>query len=128
MCVYRLKASTTLFIQEFTEFASDISMKPGHVLMTGDFNKHMDVPDDPLTIHFNELLKSFNLKQLVSGPTHTLDLFIVNDNNTSIQSVNLDHDRPADHSFILCKLCYTKPKYPKKTVTFRKSKKWTWYW
>ena len=63
-------------------------MKPGHVLMTGDFNIHMDVPDDPLTIHFNELLKSFNLKQLVSGPTHeqghTLDLFIVNDNNTSI--------------------------------------------
>ena len=49
-------------------------------------------------------------------------MFIVNYNDTTIQSVYLDHDHPTDHSFILCKLCYTKSKYPTKTVTFRKSK------
>ncbi len=54
-----------------------------NILILGDFNIHIDQNDCMLTKDFLFLLDCFNLKQLISGPTHnkghTLDLVIVND-------------------------------------------------
>ncbi len=53
------------------------------ILILGDFNIHIDQNDCMLTKDFLCLLDCFNLKQLISGPTHnkghTLDLVFAND-------------------------------------------------
>uniref|UniRef100_A0AAR2KBY1 Reverse transcriptase domain-containing protein n=1 Tax=Pygocentrus nattereri TaxID=42514 RepID=A0AAR2KBY1_PYGNA len=70
-----------------------------YVLITGDFNIHMDIPTNPVTSEFMRMLNSFGLTQHVSGPTHrhghTLDLIIskrIDVNNTEITDVAIsDH-------------------------------------
>ena len=50
-------------------------------LITGDFNIHVDIQDDPCTSRFMELLESLGLEQRVYEPTygsnHTMDLILV---------------------------------------------------
>ena len=53
---------------------------PGHLVIGGDFNFHVDVPDDPHAQKLLDIIDSFSLTQTVCGPTHkgghTLDLII----------------------------------------------------
>ncbi len=48
--------------------------------VVGDFNIHVDNTNDVLGLAFTDLIKSFGVKQNVTGPTHrfnyTLDLII----------------------------------------------------
>ena len=52
----------------------------GHIIMLGDFNIHMDKPEHPDTVMFNDFLQSFDLINFTTFPTHiskhTLDLVI----------------------------------------------------
>jgi len=55
------------------------------IRVTGDFNLHLDVPDNPDVMRFNNLLDLHGLKQHVNEPIHmfspTLDLFIARDSS-----------------------------------------------
>ena len=42
-----------------------------NLIVLGDFNKHVDVPTDPGTMLFNDLLASLGLKNHINFPTHT---------------------------------------------------------
>ena len=87
LVVYRLppsllnKWSVTLSLEEFgTFFETWLAL----LLVSGDFNFHLDVPTDCTEAHFTDLLETFNLVQHVKACTHknghTLDLAITRNN------------------------------------------------
>ena len=41
----------------------------GHLIMLGDFNIHVDNPEHPDTIIFNDILESFDLTNFIKFPT-----------------------------------------------------------
>ena len=71
-------------------------MSPESLILTGDFNFHVDVASDSDAQVFLDLLTSIGLKQHVTVPTHisghTLDLLITRENDPVISSVPV-----ADH-------------------------------
>ena len=103
------------------------------ILITGDFNLHLDVPDNPDVRRFNNLLDVHGLKQHVSEPTHMLghilDLFIARDSSRllcdAVVVVDPGLTDPSgnyfgDHFALVAPLNFTKPSRQRKTVTFRK--------
>ena len=72
--------STSVFLNEFPAYLESVVMSPEPLLITGDFNIHVDVHNDSDAAHFLELLTSMGLEQHVDKPMHisghTLDLII----------------------------------------------------
>lgn len=72
--------STSVFLDEFPSYLESVVMSPEPLLITGDFNIHVDVPNDSDAARFLEFLTSMGLEQHVDKPTlisgHTLDLII----------------------------------------------------
>ncbi len=68
------------FIGEFAELLSKITVGYDSILISGDFNIHIDTATDPLANQFTSMLSTFDLTQHTAGPTHnrghTLDLVI----------------------------------------------------
>ena len=69
-----------VFFHEFAEYLESVVMSSDKLLITGDFNFHMDEPTDPNNIHFRDLLDAMGLVQHMKQPTHihghTIDLII----------------------------------------------------
>ena len=67
-----------VFLEEFGSYLETIILSPESLILTGDYNFHVDVEDDPDTRAFLDLLASMGLKQHVNVPihvsSHTLDL------------------------------------------------------
>lgn len=57
-----------VFFHEFAEYLESVVMSSDKLLITGDFNFHMDVPTDPNNIHFRDLLDTIGLIQHVKQP------------------------------------------------------------
>ena len=72
--------STSVFFDEFSQFLESVVMCSEALVISGDFNLHLDDLHDNDTKKFMDLLETFSLSQHVSGPTHllayTLDLII----------------------------------------------------
>ena len=82
---YTKKARHTecTFLEEFDEYLRILSTKTGIPVISGDFNLHVERPDDLYPKRFLQLLSQYNLSQYVpTVPTHdhggTLDLVITN--------------------------------------------------
>ena len=95
----------SLFFEEFSTLAELLAISPGNLIITGDFNYHMDDVKNPDTIKFNRILESFNLKQHVNGPTHdkghTLDLMITRADDNLIYTTEIKKNnviRPFCHT------------------------------
>ena len=80
---YSKKARQTqgFFLEEFSDYLSGLSEKQGRPLIMGDFNFHMERPDDHYTKKFHSVLDEYGLVQCCPLiPTHdqggTLDLII----------------------------------------------------
>ena len=99
------------------------SFKP---LLLGDFNFHVNTPNEPNAKKFLDTLGSFNLIQHVKFPTHekgnTLDLVISCD-SIGINNLRLDGSVVSDHDAILFSLSSPRPGVPKQTITYRCWKK-----
>ena len=111
--------SMSEFFDEFTEFLSQHITFNGTLLITGDFNIHVNKTHDRYAKQLNEILHMFDLKQQVHKPTHykgnTLDLLIT---NKDLAILNLEiKDLNSDHSGILFRMNIPKPK---PSTTFRK--------
>ncbi|XP_063968256.1 uncharacterized protein LOC135157233 [Lytechinus pictus] len=104
---------SSTFFEEFEEVLSCADLLPNRLVVMGDFNFHMDCPSKPEVRNFNLLLTSLNFKQLVQGSTHrfghTLDLLIVKDSDTIIQTCFVDQIIHSDHSMITFDLDLKKP-------------------
>ncbi|CAB3989706.1 Hypothetical predicted protein, partial [Paramuricea clavata] len=115
--------TSTLFFEEFSSFLEGIIVSPGQLLIAGDFNFHLDNPNDPLTKRFVDLLASFDLKQYISGSTHasghTLDLIITRSEENIVNHYNIFDPLISDHSVVHLQLLIRKPKFVKKHLLLR---------
>ena len=96
-----------------------VLISPGHLVITGDFNIHVDVPGNCDTKKFSELLQSFGLHQHISQPTHdkghTLDLVITRIADPCAFSFSVDNSLPSDHAAVCFKTMVQRPA-PKRTT------------
>ena len=107
----------------FESHASNLTDK---MLLVGDFNVHVDNPDNSDTILLDDLLASYNLVKRVNFPTlklqHTLDLIIDNGDNLLIMSTSRGL-LISDHNFVHCTLNVKHPLPSPKTIQYRQIKK-----
>ena len=118
--------STATFFSEFGDYLESVVLSTERLLITGDFNVHVDVPEDRDSIRLLELLESMGLQQHVNQPTHehghTLDLIITRRNDEVVTDhPSIDH-LFSDHFAVLCNLNIAKPSLPTKHVSYRKIK------
>lgn len=97
---------TELFFQELTSLLEIVVTFRTQIVITGDFNVHVNDPSDKHAHKLAELLESFDLQQSISQPTqhhgNTLDLVITRPDN---QPTSCKVDPPnmiSDHSLIVC--------------------------
>ena len=64
------RVSTSVFLTEFTEYLETLLLCKEQLLITGDFNIHVDDPHDSDGQKFLELLEGLGLEQHVDQPTH----------------------------------------------------------
>lgn len=126
LAVYRPPSgSMSNFFTEFANLLSDLCSRPSDLLVTGDFNIHVDDLSAPGTQSFLNLLESFDLNQHVNFPTHesghSLDLLISRSSSSS-QLSNIRSYYPAlsDHDAVLATLSLpTKDRPLRVTKTIR---------
>ena len=114
--------SCLLFFEEFSRLLEQIAAEPsGCLLITGDFNFHMDDPDNANAKRFADLLESYHLKQHVNCGTHTsghtLDLVITRSDDSLIKDTKVKDPVISDHLAIHCVLSIQKPQFRKKLIT-----------
>ena len=89
----------------------------------------MDVPSNPDTVKFQELLHTSGLKQHVTDLTsmvrcvdkHCVDLLLTRESEASeVMNIEVRNDHIADHKTVYFTCNLRKPNLPKKTILFRK--------
>ncbi|XP_072039764.1 uncharacterized protein [Amphiura filiformis] len=104
---------TSEFLDEFEVFLGDISLLPGKVLLTGDFNIHMDEPEKSEVKRFTCSILDAGLEQSVNVPTHkdghTIDLLIAHPEDNLIVEWKVTDTLLSDHFFVGCTLQRKKP-------------------
>ena len=95
------------------------------VIFCGDYNVHVNKPEQSEVRKFHDILETADLKQLVKGITHekgnTLDLIITESKSQLIHNCRID-EFLSDHAVILMYLNLTKPPKAKKKISFRNNK------
>ena len=106
-------SSMSTFISEFTTLIDDLNSSPSELIITGDFNIHVDKPTLPDPSTFLSTLDSADLRQHVKFPTHkyghTLDLLISRATSNIISTVEWTIPFISDHYAIQATL--TIPSY-----------------
>ena len=116
-----------MFLEEFSQLA-EILMEDCifPLAVVGDFNFHLDTPNNQDALKFNDLLDSMNLVQHVKGSTHrhghTLDLSITRREEKLIANVQVLPDVYSDHKVVSCTMNYSKPPSSKVLTTYRSTK------
>ena len=102
-------------------------MTPDRLLITGGFNVHVDMPNDPTAAKFLSILESFGLVQHVAVPTHvaghTLDLVITREDCDLLTCSPVVHYMISSHSTVLFPLSMAKPSRPTIVRTCRAEKR-----
>ena len=119
-----------MFLEEFSQLAEILMEDCTFPLaVVGDFNFHLDTPNNQDALKFNDLLDSMNLVQHVKGSTHrhdhTLDLIITRREEKLIANVQVLSDVHSDHKVVSCTMNYSKPPPSKVLTTYRSTKKIT---
>ncbi|XP_071847575.1 uncharacterized protein [Apostichopus japonicus] len=96
------------------------------VVITGDFNIHVDDVSDMHARKFNDLISSFGLEQHVKDHTHSaghvLDLLITREcDNLVLSTPDVAHFI-SDHAFVHSDLAFLKLRLDRKSISFRKYK------
>ena len=96
-CIYRSSTSKrsniTDFCKEFEEYLNHLAHLPGKLIITGDFNVHVENPQDSDARKFVTILSNYDLHQHVTSATHIsggfLDLVLTRSN--VCDSLNIDN-------------------------------------
>ena len=98
------------FLDEFDEYLDCTVLSDELLCITGDFNIHMNKPQDVDQVRLSSMLKSYGLVNHVDIPTHrlgnTLDLIITRDNDESKPSAGY---MLSDHFFVTSRLGFPRP-------------------
>lgn len=118
--------STTVSLGEFSDYLESIVISSKLLLISGDFNIHVDVPTDADGIRFRDLLDYMGLLQHVKRLTHihghTLDSLITRQSDDIITKEPETERCFSDHAVVLSHLRRTKPTSTVKYTEFRKLK------
>ena len=124
--IYRTGPIQELFYTELITVLESLALYNCQVVITDDFNIHVDDVDDDNGIRFNSLIESLSLKQLVQGPTHigghTLDLVITRANNILPTVIAVDLPQISDHSVIFVDIQIHRP--PVQTIIDVNTRAW----
>ena len=110
LAIYRPGSSppTPLFFKELLSVLEHVSSIAPDILLSGDFNIHVERENDPNTISLLELLKLFDLACCINEPTHelggTLDLIVSSSGLPVIDCKVYPAGVYSDHSFIKTQL------------------------
>ena len=118
------KFTVPMFFDEFSSLLQTLSIDASdHVLLSGDFNIHVDKPEDRDSSDFLNLLHIHDLKQHITGPTHvknhTLDLLISRREDELVSSPSVESGLPSDHSAVRCFINISRPGPSTKRITSR---------
>ena len=106
-------------------FLSDDSIPAENVLVVGDFNFHMDKPNDPDTRRFVQLYNPLGFDQFVTEPAHVkghiLEIVLCRA-RTLVTSVNVDNLYMSDHFLLTIGTDLSRPRVPRKVVKCRNVK------
>ena len=121
------KLTIPTFFEEFSQLALMLMEDCTHPLaIVGDFNFHLDTPNNQDALKFNDLLDFMNLVQHVKGSTHrcgnTLDLIITRREEELIANVQVLPDVYSDHKVVSCTMNVSKPPPSKVLTTYRSTK------
>ena len=120
------RLSKSKFIDDFSDFLHQYGTVTTPLLVVGDFNIHVDNPQDPSVRNFSDLLASLNFHQHVNVPTHqsghTLDLVISRNGDSLVHDVQVKH-MVADHNLILISLKLTRERNTIKEIRVRNWRK-----
>ena len=110
--IYRPPGNSKVeFLEEFETLLLASMKGKGKLLITGDFNLHVENPDNN-DRKFLKLLKSRGLVQHIKTPTHEkggiLDLIITRASDSLVENVRVDKEFFSDHKFIKCTLLVEK--------------------
>ena len=116
----------SVFFQEFSAFLETTVLCPEVLLVSGDFNFHLDDSSDADVRKFMELMDTFGLLQHITTPTHvsghTLDLIISRSSNAITVLPSKSTCYISDHCFTECQLSISCPNMLVKEVSYRKFK------
>ena len=97
-------------------------MYPEVLVISGDFNLHLDDLRDNDTKKVMDLLETFSLSQHVSSPTHlsghTLDLTITRSSDDVVLAFAKVTFPTSDHFIIQCAIGFPRPALSCKEMTF----------
>src|SRR6267154_1266267 len=102
--------SFSSFFSDFSLLLEDLVASPSELIITGDFNLHLDDSSCSKSTSFLSLLHTFDLTQLVSFSTHsdghTLDLLITRASSSILSNIDYSilPSSFSDHSAILSSL------------------------
>ena len=110
--------SISTFLDQFSSLLEPILLCKEPLIITGDFNIHVDIPSESL--QFSELLRSLSLiQQPTHEKGHILDLII----SRSADNIILSDPSPvhlfSDHFSISCSLSLSKPSLSSQVVSYR---------
>ena len=112
------------FCLDFSGLLERLSTFGSLLLITGDFNIHLDQPEVPSASKFQRLLKSFGLIQHVHSPTHrsqhTLDLLITRSSDCTLSDIHVHDMGLSDHFAVHSVLPLAKPPRETKRIVYRK--------
>jgi hypothetical protein len=133
LVIYRPPYSTEhpvtpqMFLEEFTEYMEPVILCKEPLIITGDFNFHVNDMNDNTASKFMDLVFTLGLEQHVKCPTHesghTLDLIITRSNKELILSEPYADYYISDHAFVLCNVSAPKPSLETRTIHFRPFKR-----
>lgn len=116
--------SSTLFFEEFSTLAEQLTIAPGNLLIVSDFNFHIDNPGYTAAIKFTSILELFKLKWHVWGHTqkkgHILDLLITRADDYLVTSIEVRDPMLSDHLAVHCKLGLQKTPPIQASIQYKK--------
>ncbi|GFS16373.1 ATP-dependent DNA helicase [Elysia marginata] len=112
------KFTTAVFLDEFEDLIDSYLTDQQQIILLGDINFHYDSTTDNYVKKLKTMLNNRNLRQAIDEPTHikthTLDWFILREDDTSIYGIQVADKDLSDHFVITFTIAIGRPKVEKK--------------
>ncbi|KAM4565025.1 uncharacterized protein V3H82_014125 [Fundulus diaphanus] len=123
--LYRPPGPYTQFLDQLSDFLSDLVINTNKVIIVGDFNIHVDTECDNLSVAFKTILDSIGFAQNVHKPTHswlhTLDLVLTYGIDCEELTVFPHNPVLSDHFLITFEFNLTEFSTPKRGFHYSRS-------
>ena len=105
--------SSLSFLREFSTLMESLLTAENRLIVLGDFNFHVEDPNNSDAQKFLTMIADFGLVQHVNVSTHikghTLDLVMSRVTDSYVLDLSVDHILPSDHSLIKFKTDLSRP-------------------